>query len=121
VTETLQFSYADAIAGKDVITCSEGAKLGRANSIVVDAATLTLEALTLTATPQPETSTGVCVPLAELTQIGDVVLVESASALQPTPSLRGFVQLLNFNVKDTAGAQSPMNMVACFFVGTFVL
>jgi sporulation protein YlmC with PRC-barrel domain len=96
----------DAVEGKDVISCSEGTKLGRADAIVIDSKTLVLEAIELSGAPAMSSATTVCVPLMELTQIGDVVLVRDAACRQPSPRVRGFMKLLKLPVKDGAGAQS---------------
>jgi sporulation protein YlmC with PRC-barrel domain len=96
----------DAVEGKEVISCSEGTKLGRADAIIVDSKTLILEAIELSGAPAMSAASILCVPLMELNQIGDVVLVRNAACRQPSPRLRGFLKLLKLPVKDEAGVQS---------------
>lgn len=67
----IQLSFVEALKGKDVISAAEGARLGVAAGAILDAAAMTLEAITLsdTAAPTARGEPPFCVPTATLTQV----------------------------------------------------
>jgi sporulation protein YlmC with PRC-barrel domain len=102
--EQVTLRYVRDVQSKDVISTAQGTRLGRAGSIVVDTLAMTLEAIILKDTPQKATSVyAECVPLDDLRQIGDVVLVSDDAAVQKEPTMRGFLPVLGMNVKDAGG------------------
>lgn len=102
--EQVTLRYVRDVQSKDVISIAQGTRLGRAGSIIVDTVAMTLEAIILKDTPRKGPSVyAECVPLDDLRQIGDVVLVSEESAVQAEPTVRGFLPVLGMNVKDAGG------------------
>jgi sporulation protein YlmC with PRC-barrel domain len=103
---SLDFSFVEAMQGKDMITKAEGARVGKARGVIVDTSAMVIEAFTLISTAKgAAANTLMCIDRDDLEQIGDVVLITEEAAVFPTPRLRrNDAFLLDLPVKNTQGA-----------------